>query len=81
MANSPEPVLVQGGAAVIASVLAPLLAKWGIDADGTSQVLAYVLTVVSSVVAIAQLFAVRRKVTPTAAPRNNHGVPLTPAGQ
>lgn len=81
MSERPQPVLLNGGAAVIAALLAPIFAKVGVDGDGAVQIVGYVLAIVSAVNAIVALFRTRSLVTPLAAPRNNEGEALTPAGQ
>lgn len=76
MAASNEPVLANGGLALLLTLLAPLLVRWGIDADTLGQILYYAGAAVSAIVAVVRLFAARGKVTPLASPN----LPATTAG-
>ena len=63
---SNEPVLVNGIVGLITAVLTPLLAKYGIDADGSAKILGFVPAAVTAIVSVVTLFLARSKVTPIA---------------
>ena len=65
---SNEPVLLNSGLSVILAVLAPFLAKWGIDQDGAAKLLSLIGTVVAGIVSVWRIIAARNKVTPVANP-------------
>jgi len=63
-----EPVVLNGGLSVILAVIAPLLAKYGIDQDGAAKILSLVGTVAAGLLSLWRIYAARSKVTPVANP-------------
>lgn len=59
-----EPVAVNGAISILLSLLTPVLAKWGIDADGAAKIAPLLGTLVAAAVAVWRVVAARSKVTP-----------------
>lgn len=75
---STEPVAINGGLAVVAAIFTPLLARWGIDADGATKLFGLLGALITAALAILALLQARSKVTPVVAPKTDTGVPLVP---
>lgn len=73
-----EPVAINGGLAVVAAIFTPLLARWGIDADGATKLFGLLGALITAALAILALLQARAKVTPVAAPKSDTGVALVP---
>lgn len=63
-----EPVAVNGAIALILTLLAPVLARYGIDQEGAQQIVALAGSVVAGAVAIWRIVKARSKVSPVPKP-------------
>lgn len=74
-----ETVLIDAIIGAVGIAIAPTLAKHGVDAEGTKQLLNYVGAGLTALVALAAALHARSTVTPLANPKTNDGTPLVPA--
>lgn len=63
-----EPVAVNGIVAVLTAALTPVLARWGIDASGTGQIVGLAGAVIAAGVSVWRIVAARSKVSPVKPP-------------
>lgn len=59
-----EPVAIGGAVAILTAILTPILAKYGIDADGTAKIVGVLGAVATAALSVYSVWKARSKVTP-----------------